>query len=516
MNFIVKNVNSNDECNMKKTEANMDKLDIKDAQIKEKDSVIINEVPEAKDETESRDVNLPKRDFKSEIIEIIRSDMSDDELRDAIQDYHDNDIASALEELTAEERSEFYRIIGEEEISDVFAYLDNVEDYIEELDAEEAADIIEEMDADDAIDLLEELEDDKREEIMQLLDDEAKEDIELINSYDDDVIGSRMSTNYVCFNKNLSIKHAMKSLVEQAADNDNITTLYAINDDETFYGAIELRDLVVAREGTPLNDIIATSYPRVYANETISDCIEQLKDYSEDSIPVVDNENKLIGVITATDIIEVVDEEMSEDYAKFAGLSEESDIDETVFKGMRKRLPWLVILLFLGLFVSSVIGVFENVIAGLTMIVCFQSMILGMAGNVGTQSLAVTIRVLMDENLSAKDKWKLIGREVRIGFCNGALLGIIAFTVVGCYITFIKHYDPGMAFLISGCIGVALLVAMTISSFMGTVIPMMFKAIKVDPAVASGPLISTINDLVAVVTYYGLAWIMLINIVGIG
>lgn len=464
---------------------------------------------------ETRDNSLPKRDFKAEIIEIIRSDISDEELRDSIQDYHDNDIAAALEELTPEERSKFYHIVGEEEISDVFAYLDNVEEYIEELDAEKAADIIEEMDADDAIDLLEELEDDKREEIMQLLDEEAKEDIELIISYDDDVIGSRMSTNYVSFNKNLSIKQAMKSLVVQAADNDNITTLYAVNDDETLYGAIELRDLVVAREGTPLDDIIATSYPRVFAGETIVDCIEQLKDYSEDAIPVVDVDNKLIGVITATDIMEVVDEEMSEDYAKFAGLSEESDIDETVFRGMVKRLPWLVILLGLGLLVSSVIGVFESVIAGLTMIVCFQSMILGMAGNVGTQSLAVTIRVLMDENLTTKDKLKLIGREVRIGFLNGGILGIIAFSVVGLYITFVKDYPADMGFLISSCIGVALLVAMTISSFMGTVIPMMFKALKVDPAVASGPLISTINDLVAVVTYYGLAWILLINILGI-
>lgn len=465
------------------------------------------------EDIENRDPNLPKRDFKHEIIDIIRSNSSDDEIRESIQDYHDNDIASALEDLTPEERKRFYRIIGDEEISDVFAYLDNVEDYIEELDAESAADIIEEMDADDAIDLLDELEDDKREEIMQLLDDEAQKDINLIHSYDDDVIGSKMSTNYVSFNKKLSVKQAMRSLVDQAADNDNITTIYALNDDETFYGAIELRDLVIAREGTPLEDIIATSYPRVYATETISDCIEQLKDYSEDSIPVLDNHDMLIGVITATDIVEVVDEEMGEDYAKLAGMTEESDIDESVFTGMRKRLPWLLILLVFGLVVSSVVGIFEQVISGLTLIVCFQSLVLDMAGNVGTQSLAVTIRVLMDENLYFKDKIRLVGREVRIGFCNGFLLGVLSFILIGLYITFIKNNSLATGFLVSGCIGVSLLVAMVISSFVGTVIPMMFKAIKVDPAVASGPLITTINDLVAVTTYYGLAWILLINVI---
>lgn len=466
-------------------------------------------------EDEIRESSHLKRDFKSEILEIIHSDKPDEEIRDLIQDYHDSDIADALEELTPEERKKFYRILGEEEVSDIFAYLENVEDFIGELDAEKAADIIEEMDADDAIDILEELEEEKREEIMQLLDDEAQADINLIQSYDDDVIGSRMSTNYVAIDKDFSIKQAMRSLVEQAADNDNITTLYALEKDGTFYGAIELRDLVVAREGTPLDDIIARSYPRIFADETIVDCIEQLKDYSEDSIPVLDKDDKLIGVITATDIIEVVDEEMSEDYARFAGLTEESDLHENVITGMRKRLPWLIVLLFLGLIVSTVVGAFEEVIAGLSLIVCFQSLILDMAGNVGTQSLAVTIRVLMDENLTATDKVKFIGREMRVGFLNGVVLGVASFLFIGAYIGFVKGYDIKTAFLVSACIGIAMIVAMTVSSFTGTVIPMFFKHIKVDPAVASGPLITTVNDLAAVTTYYGLAWLLLINVFGL-
>lgn len=465
-----------------------------------------------KDREKETDISLPKRDFKSEIIDIIRSDMSDDDIKDAIADYHDSDIADALEDVTPEERSRFYDIIGVEDVSDIFAYLDNVEDFIEELDADEAADIIEEMDADDALDILEELEEDKREEIMQLLDDDIQKEINLIQSYDDDVIGSMMSTNYVVIKNTLTIKQAMKSLVEQAADNDNITTIYTVDDNDIFYGAIELRDLVVAREGTPLDDIIATSFPRVYATESISDCIEQLKDYSEDSIPVLDLDDKLLGVITATTIVEAVDDEMSEDYAKLAGMTEESDIDETVFSGMRKRLPWLAILLVVSMFVSAIVGVFETVISGLTIIVCFQSMILGMAGNVGTQSLAVTIRNLMDENLTFKDKFKLVGREVRIGFLNGFLLGIISFIFIGLYIMIFKDTPMDKSFLISACIGVSLSVAMIISSFVGTAVPMMFKAINIDPAVASGPLITTINDLVAVTTYYGLAWVFLINI----
>ena len=162
--------------------------------------------------------------------------------------------------------------------------------------------------------------------------------------------------------------------------------------------------------------------------------------------------------------------------------------------------------------VSGVVGVYEKVISQLTIIMAFQSLILDMAGNVGTQSLAVTIRVLMDENLTAKQKVHLVGKEMRVGFCNGLLLGLLSFVFVGMYIWLFKHKSFGFSYLVSSCIGVSMLVAMLISSAVGTLIPMFFKKIKIDPAVASGPLITTINDLVAVVTYYTLSWVLLIGV----
>ena len=161
------------------------------------------------------------------------------------------------------------------------------------------------------------------------------------------------------------------------------------------------------------------------------------------------------------------------------------------------------------------VGVFEAVVAVLPIVICFQSLILDMAGNVGTQSLAVTIRVLMDENLTGKQKFGLVFKEMRVGLSNGLFLGFLAFVFIGLYIFFFKHNTMIHAFMISGCVGFSLMVAMIISSVVGTLIPMFFHQIKVDPAVASGPLITTVNDLVAVVTYYGLAWILLINVMKI-
>ena len=473
----------------------------------------MNEEPEKILPDLDEEVEVPERpDYEEEIARIIRGDDSLKEIGEKLADYHENDIAEALKLLTGTERKKLYHVLGKEKTSEIFAYLDeDVSKYIEELDSEFAADIIESMDADDALDVLEELEDDKRQELEMLLEDDAKKDIDLIDSYSDDEIGSKMTTNFIVINRHLSIQEAMKSLVRQAADNDNVSTIYAVNDDGLFYGAIELPDLIIARKTDTLEDLIQTSYPYVYAHETVDECIEELKDYSEDSIPVLDNDRRILGVITSQDLMEVIDEEMGEDYAKLGGLLAEEDLREPLKESVKKRIPWLVVLLFLGLLVSSIVGLFESVISQLTLIVSFQSLILGMSGNVGTQSLAVTIRVLSEEELDFKKKLSLVLKEIRVGFTNGLLLGSLAFAVIGLYIFVIKEQTAFFSFAVAGCIGLALLLAMIISSFTGTAIPLLFKKLGVDPAVASGPFISTMNDLIGVVAYYGLAWVLLIN-----
>lgn len=455
---------------------------------------------------------LERPDYVEELVNLIRSNESDEAIAEKIDNYHDNDIASALDELNARERQKLYQILGLERVSEIFAYVDDVGKYLEEIELEKAADIIENMDADDAVDVLEEVDEDTRKQLIELIDEESKEDINLICSYEEDEIGSKMTTNFIEISRRLTIKQAMRELIAKAEENDNITTIYVKDDDDTFYGAINLKDLIIARPATELDSLISHSYPYVRDHESITDCIEELKDYAEDSIPVLNDDNVLLGVITSQDIVEVVDDELGDDYAKLAGMTEEADLEETLAESIKKRLPWLVVLLGLSLCVSTVTGMFEDVISHLAIIVSFQSLILGMSGNVGTQSLAVTIRVLMDEDLSAGQKWLLVLKEARIGFFNGLLLGLLAFAFIGIYVCVLKGRSLAYAFSISACAGAALMLAMTISSVVGTVVPMFFHKVKVDPAVASGPLISTVNDFVAVVTYYGLAWFLLIHI----
>lgn len=449
----------------------------------------------------------------NEIIDLIRSEKDDQLLKESLEDYHDNDIAEALEELSVDERRKLYHVIGPERTGEVFSYLkDDVDLYIAEMSINEAAKIVEEMDTDDAVDLLEQIDDAVEEKLLEKMDDRVEEEIRLIQSYDEDELGSLMTTNFIKLNILYTVKQAMRELVKQSEDNDNIDTLYVVDSNDLFCGVVDLRDLIKARDTDKFNELVITSFPVLYDHEKISDCLEEIRSYSENSLPVLDQQQHLLGVITSTDIIETVDEEISEDYAMLGGLSEQEDLREPLFQSMKKRLPWLAALLVLGIGVSAVVGIFENVVKEIAIIVCFQSLVLDMAGNVGTQSLAVTIRVLMDEQVSAKDKIRLIFKEIRVGLANGLLLGCASFLFIGLYIFLLKGYPAMFAFAVSACVGIALLVAMLVSSFVGTTVPIIFDRIHIDPAVASGPFITTINDLIAVISYYGLSWILLLNV----
>ena len=449
-------------------------------------------------------------DYRTEIIEVLRSNLTPKIKQERILAYHERDIASALEMLSLEERERLYYILNAETLADIFEYSENKTKYMNEIIIQKRIAILSQFEITEMAEYIRSIDKADRTVIIELLGENLKSQILLLNSFGEDEIGSKMVTNYITIHSGISVRQAMHKLIEQAAYHDNISTIYVLDEKEIFLGAIDLKDLIIAREGTPLDTIVMTSYPYVYANEQIDDCLGRIKDYSEDSIPVLDCDNKLIGVLTSQNVMELVDDELGEDYAKLAGLSAEEDLNESLKKSVGKRLPWLFVLLGLGMLVSSVVGVFEGIVAQLPLIIAFQSLILDMAGNAGTQSLAVTIRVLMDEKISSRQMFSLIVKEVRVGLVNGIILGILSFALIGLYLSALKDQPVTVAFSISACTGTALLLSMLLSSLSGTLIPLMFKKLKVDPAVASGPLITTINDLVAVITYYGLAWILII------
>ena len=433
---------------------------------------------------------MVKKDFAQEIAAVIRTAKNGDRLPELLKHYHWRDVAKAITLLADAERERLFRQMDAQTLAEIFPYLDDASRYLAELPAALAAEMIADMDTADALDMLRELPEEKKQTLAAHLDDDTRKDVRRLLAFHQEEIGSRMSGNFVCIPDTLTVCGAMNELVRQAGEHDNISTLYVVDGSGVFAGAIDLKDLIIARENDPLSGIA---------------------EYEEDSLPVLTEDGRIAGILTAQDLVELVDDAMSDDYAKLGGLTSEEDLREPAAVSMKKRLPWLIVLLFLGMGVSSGVGIFESVVAVLPIVICFQSLVLDMAGNVGTQSLAVTIRVLMDENLTLKEELALLGKEMRVGLLNGGCLGLMALAVLGVYIHVCKGYAWGPAFLISGCVGVSLVVAMVISSLVGTMVPMLFHKIHIDPAVASGPLITTVNDLVAVVTYYGLALLFLVN-----
>ncbi|MBR3864607.1 MAG: magnesium transporter [Clostridia bacterium] len=456
---------------------------------------------------------LLTQEFTQDILKIIREN-SGENLRELLSDYHENDIAETLELLSPQERKKLYNTLSDEVLSEIFAFLENPAPFVEELSNEKVADIIENMASDDAVDLLEELDEDKQRDLIELLDEEVAHDVELINAYSDEEIGSLMTNDFVCVNQNLSVKNAMKKVVNDAGENNNISTIFVTDDDGVYKGAFYLRDLVIARSETPLEKIIIGSFPHVYAFDKIDERLADVKEYAEAILPILDADNKLIGALTSSDIVEAVEEEQTENYAKLAALPEET-FEKTGTRGIIlnafRRLPWLLILLFLSLFIGAYIGLFESAIIALPILVNFQQLISGMSGNAGTQTLAVTVKLLDDPDLTTKEKVKHVLNEIRIGLIIGLVTGIISAIAISAY-AYITSNDPSFltAINVGGAVGLAMLASSTTSTLTGCIIPITLDKLKIDPATASGPLITTLNDFIAITVYYGIALLILL------
>ena len=452
----------------------------------------------------------PTKKIEEKLLILLRSDVATPTLKRRLEKFHEKDIAEVMPKLTKEERKKLYLKLGNKFLSEIFSYLEDPEPFIDELSADKAADIVESMPADDAVDILDELDEDKKSEIINLMDKESAEDVKLISAYDEDLIGSLMTTDYVSVPDTFDIKQTMASVVSQAAENDNISTIFITDEDNRFLGATTLRKLFIARSTCPLKDIVTASFPFLYATDKIADVLEDIKEYDEESLPVLDSDNRLIGALTSNDVIEAVGDEMSEDYAKLAGLSESEDLSESVFQSVKKRLPWLMLLLLLSIGVSTVIGLFDFVIAALPLIVMFQPMILDMSGNSGSQSLGVTIRRIATDASDEKELLKSTLKEVFLCFMSGLILSLVCIVLVGLYLL-VKGRSAASAFSVSALTGASLLISMSVSGLIGTLTPLFFKKIGIDPAAASGPLITTLNDLISAVTYYGLAALFLLG-----
>ncbi|MGD9605354.1 MAG: magnesium transporter [Bacilli bacterium] len=446
-----------------------------------------------------------------DIINLIANEANLSKLRFQLNAYHHRDLAECFLELNEDNKAKIYAIFSNEELADIFAYLEATEvtEMTENVSEEKLASIIKEMEPDDAADLMTEYSENKAEMIFHFIDEETKESIAELQEYQENTAGSLMNSNYLAIEKGSDIKYLMKKLVKEAPLLESINTTFVIDDQEQLMGIIPLKKVIIAKTPCPVESIMNPFFKSVNVDSSIEEVVTIVKNYDIYDLPVLEN-GKLKGIITIDDAMEAVASEAEEDYAKLAGLTESQESTESTRTSVKKRIPWLAFLLFMDLLVAVVISQYDYLfkLDEMTVFVFFQPIILGLAGNLGTQSLAITIRKITDQELDYHHRiLKHLLRETLLGFLTGIILGIFSLVFAIAFL-----YFNGQTW--SDLWPIALVVAfsvfgsLTISSLFGSLMPIIFYKIKLDPAVASGPVITTIIDVLGVIIYFTLATIM--------
>lgn len=421
-------------------------------------------------------------------------------LLNAVNQMHPFDIASESKQLSREEFDELMHLINDELAADVLSYLDP-EDAAKHLEAQsfsEQVSLLDAMEIDDAVDILSELDDDQQETLIPIL--EKADQLEHLLDYEDDEAGAYMTTEMIVLSPNMGVKAATKKMIAEAPNAETIRTLYVVDDDGVLVGQVSLKQLIAAKPPTTIADL--TKEVRAFnVKDSIEDIALYLKDYSHFVTPVVSDGGVLVGMITLDDAIEAYALEASEDYTKLAATSKS---DETsLFKAAGYRFVWLLILAVVNIPLILITGLFEEVLASFAILVMFQPLILALSGNVATQTLAITLLFLNKEGGSARN---LAKREIGAGVISGVVLSVVAGLAAALIAYIIKSpyiWQVGLM------IGLSLFLCVAIAPFIGFIVPFTLNKLKIDPSAASGPLITSLVDLIAIIIYFGLATLIL-------
>lgn len=441
----------------------------------------------------------------------LREDLSQSELqafRDHFLEMHFYDQGQFYQSLTEKERQQVYSYLSPKELADMFDVIeeddDHVDDYLNEMRPQYAADMLSEMYTDNAVDLLNELDKKPVAKYLSLMDSEHANEIRELLHYEDDTAGSLMTTEFVSIVANQTVRSAMYVLKREAQIAETIYYTYVVNDDNQLVGVISLRDLIVNDDDTMISDVMSERVISVHVGDDQEDVAQTFRDYDFLALPVTDYEDHLLGIVTVDDIIDVIDDEAASDYSGLAGVNVE-EVDENPVKAASRRLPWLITLLFLGMTTATLINHYEALVSKASILAVFISLITGTAGNAGTQSLAVAVRRLAISDDKEKNFGKLVVGEILTGLVTGLVTGVTIFIIVGIW----KHN-----FILGFVIGTAMMAAITVANLAGSWIPMIMERLGFDPAVASGPFITTLSDLTSVLIYFNIASLFMERFIG--
>jgi magnesium transporter len=441
----------------------------------------------------------------NELIEKLKDGIRDKDealILELIGDLHSTDIAEIFDEISVEEAKYLYTFIEEEKAAEVIAWMDESsrEKFLAQLSSKEIAEqFVENLDSDDAADILSELSEERQREIIsEIQDKEIADDVTDLLKYEEDTAGGLMAKELVKINVHWSREKVIQEVREQAHDIDNIYTTYVVDDNDKLLGILPLKKLLIEPETTRIEDMYNDKIQFVDANAAKEYVAELMTKYDLVVIPVVDGIGRLVGRITIDDVVDIINEEADKDFQLMSGLTEQVESDDKIWILTRARMPWLIVGLLGGLVGARVISSYEDQLHIYPEMAFFTTLIAGMGGNAGVQSSAIIVQGLANNTLRKGDTWAKFLKEVSVAFLNGIVLAAIVFA----YGIFTESLPLAIT------ISVALMTVIIVASVLGTFIPLTLNRLKVDPALATGPFITTLNDITGIFIYFMIGRLM--------
>lgn len=431
-------------------------------------------------------------------IELHIKSQDDKLLLDQLNELHYADIAEILDELNLDQSTYIIKLLDSETTSDILAELDDDvrEKVLQNLSAKEIAEEVKELDTDDAADLLSELSPERKKKVIAQIDDKALvADIKELLEYDENTAGGLMAKELVKVYETWTVAGCLRKIRAQAKNVRRVHSIYVVNKEDKLIGRLSLKDLLIAKNETKISDIYIPKVDYVHVNDDDEDVAKLMAKYDLEAIPVVDDKKTLLGRITIDDIVDVIIEEAEKDYQLAAGITQDVDAEDSIFALTKARLPWLFLGLIGGVGAAIIMGTFDSIIDDYPLILLFTPLIAAMAGNVGVQSSAIIVQGLANDDIKGSINNRLL-KEMLLALLNGVILAMFLFGFVWAW-----QQDIQTALAVS----VSLVAVIVVAGIVGTFIPLFLHKRGIDPAIATGPFITTSNDIFGILIYFIIA-----------
>ncbi|GAA0460210.1 magnesium transporter [Alkalibacillus silvisoli] len=450
---------------------------------------------------------MMRRVNKSNLFQQLKDYLKDNKMelfQESLMSLHIQDQVEWFQKLDDKSvRQKVYHALTPEQLADIVQGLeiDEQQNVMDEMDRKKWIETLNEMASDDVADYLTELEESDVSNALNEMDPVAAKQVKKIMEYQDETAGALMATEYIAIKTTDTVKSVMSRLRDEAPEAETIYYIYVIDTESKLVGVVSLRDLITNDPSIEIVDIMSNRVVSVKVNQDQEEVARLIQKYDFLAVPVITEENMLVGIITVDDIIDVIEDEATEDFGEISAVRGATGTDVTAWDAAKKRAPWIIMLMFLGLITAEVIGQFEETLETIVILAAFIPLIMDSAGNTGTQSLAVMVRNLAIGTFDKRNVWRVLRRE----FLTGIMIGVGSAVTLA--ILIMIFYDQNL--VLAGVVGTSILITLSISTLTGSIIPLVINRLKIDPAVASGPFITTLNDIMGLLIYFSIATSMI-------